>query len=174
MYITVSNIPVTLNETYTSRRGCPIGAAVPPRYPIIQIVNASVLGRPFTLASNLPIYVKGNYNSTVATGSRRPHRRCLHLAVAGIGSTASTSTVPPAREYRHRWRDPLDVRAGRGNGQHDHLRGDPRRPRRHPVRLGRAGSHAARAATTPAPDRSPTSTAAASRTSPASSRTGAA
>ncbi len=65
MYITVRNIPV-VNETYTSARGCPAGSCSFRPYPVIKIVNASVLGRPFTLASNLPIYVQGNYNSTVA------------------------------------------------------------------------------------------------------------
>jgi hypothetical protein len=31
---------------------------------VLNIVNASVLGRPFTIATNLPVYVQGNYNST--------------------------------------------------------------------------------------------------------------
>ena len=66
MYLTVRNIPVA-NETYISARGCPAapGCSFRP-YPVIKIINGSLLGRPFTLASNLPIYVQGNYNSTVA------------------------------------------------------------------------------------------------------------
>ncbi len=64
MYITVKNIP-TVNETYTNMRGCPAGGCSFKPYPVIKIVNASALGRPFTIASNLPIYVLGNYNSSV-------------------------------------------------------------------------------------------------------------
>lgn len=64
MYITVRSIP-TVNETYTSARGCPAGGCTFRPYPAIKIVNASVLARPFTLASDLPIYVQGDYNSTV-------------------------------------------------------------------------------------------------------------
>lgn len=65
MYITVRNIPA-LNETYTSARGCPAGSCSFRPYPVLKIVNASVLGQPFTLSSNLPLYIQGNYNSTVA------------------------------------------------------------------------------------------------------------
>jgi len=65
MYVTVRNIP-TVNETYINKRGCPNGAGCTFRpFPTIKIVNASLLGRPFTIASNLPIYVQGNYNSNV-------------------------------------------------------------------------------------------------------------
>ncbi len=64
-YITVRNIP-TVNETYVNKRGCPTGAGCSFRpFPILKIVNASVLGSRFTMSTNLPIYVQGNYNSTV-------------------------------------------------------------------------------------------------------------
>ncbi len=62
MYITVSNVPTTL-ETYPNGTRCPTACQFR-AFPMIRIKNASVLGRPFTLASNLPLYVKGNYNST--------------------------------------------------------------------------------------------------------------
>lgn len=67
MYITVkgSTIPVG-NETYVNKRGCPAGAGCSFKpFPVLKIVNASALGRPFTLSTNLPIYVQGNYNSDV-------------------------------------------------------------------------------------------------------------
>jgi len=65
MYITVRNIP-GVNETYPVGARCAVTACSFRPYPIIKIVNASVLGRPFTIATDLPVYVQGNYNSTVA------------------------------------------------------------------------------------------------------------
>ena len=62
MYITVSNVPTTL-ENYPAGTRCSTACTFP-AFPVIRIKNASVLGRPFTLASNLPLYVKGDYNST--------------------------------------------------------------------------------------------------------------
>ncbi|HEY6509085.1 MAG TPA: hypothetical protein VIY56_13785 [Vicinamibacterales bacterium] len=62
MYVTVSHVPTTL-ESYPAGTRCTIACTFP-AFPMIRIKNASVLGRPFTLASNLPLYVKGNYNST--------------------------------------------------------------------------------------------------------------
>jgi hypothetical protein len=64
MYITVRNIP-TVDETYPAGARCATACTFRP-YPVLKIVNASVLGRPFTIATNLPVYVQGDYNSTVA------------------------------------------------------------------------------------------------------------
>lgn len=64
LYITVRNIP-GINETYPAGARCPSAACTFRPYPVLRIVNASVLGRPFTIATNLPVYVHGDYNSTV-------------------------------------------------------------------------------------------------------------
>ena len=64
LYITVRNIP-GVNETYPAGARCPTTACTFRPYPVLRIVNASVLGRPFTISTDLPVYVLGNYNSTV-------------------------------------------------------------------------------------------------------------
>jgi hypothetical protein len=62
VYITVHNVP-TISETYpVGTRGCTVVCTFRP-YPVLRIKNASVLGRPFTISTNLPFYVMGDYNS---------------------------------------------------------------------------------------------------------------
>jgi hypothetical protein len=64
LYITVRNVPATI-ESFPVGTRCASACTFRP-FPAIRIKNASVLGRPFTIATNLPFYVMGDYNSVAA------------------------------------------------------------------------------------------------------------
>ncbi len=65
MYITFVNVPdsAVANFRYNAGvRGCTVQCFFKP-YPVIRIKNARRLGSPFTLATNHPFYIWGDYNS---------------------------------------------------------------------------------------------------------------
>ena len=93
LYITVRNIP-GVSETYPAGARCPSAACTFRPYPVLRIVNASVLGPAVHHRHEPAGLCARQLQLHRQLAAIRHRRRCLHLVVTGSFSTAGILNRP--------------------------------------------------------------------------------